>query len=98
MGWIFLYWFHFRGNKLTKISNKISALKNLKELILHNNDLTLLPPTLADVKDLEVLKIEDNPWIEPIEVNRILGLHHVMNYLSGNSYSMIYSRRSVRIK
>ena len=87
-----------RYNKLTKITNKIGMLQNLKELIVVGNELTLLPPTLAQIKDLEVMKLEDNPWIEPIEVNRVLSIHHMMEYLSGNAYSMIYARRSVRLR
>ena len=75
----------------------MSNMKNLNELMLQNNELTLLPPTLADIKELEILKLEDNPWIEPIEVNRILGLHHITEYLTSNSYSRIYARQSVRI-
>ena len=65
--------------------------------MLQDNKLSLLPPTLPQVKELEILKLENNPWIEPIEVNRVLSLHHIMEYLSGNAYSMIYARRSVRL-
>ena len=79
------------------MSNKMSKMKNLKELFLQNNELTLLPPTLADIKELEVLKLEDNPWIEPIEFNRIVGLHHVTEFLASNVYSRIYARQSVRL-
>ena len=86
-----------RNNNLTKISKNISKLQNLKELMLQDNKLSLLPPTLPQVKELEILKLENNPWIEPIEVNRVLSLHHIMEYLSGNAYSMIYARRSVRL-
>jgi len=75
----------------------MSNMKNLKELFLQNNELTLLPPTLADINELEILKLEDNPWIEPIEVNRIVGLHHVTKFLAGNVYSRIYARQSVRL-
>ena len=75
----------------------MSNMKSLKELFLQNNELTLLPPTLADIKDLEILKLEENPWIEPIEVNRIVGLHHVTEFLASNVYSRIYARQSVRL-
>ena len=75
----------------------MSNMKSLNELFLQNNELTLLPPTLADIKELEILKLEDNPWIEPIEVNRILGLHHVTEFLSSNAYAMIFRRQSVRL-
>lgn len=75
----------------------MSNMKNLNELFLQNNELTLLPPTLAEIKELEILKLDDNPWIEPIEVNRILGLHHITEYLTSNAYRMVYSRQSMRL-
>ena len=83
---------------MTKISNKISRLQELRELILQGNELCLLPPTLSELKELNILRLDDNPLIEPIEFNRMIGLHHLMQYLSGNTYSMIYKRRSVRLK
>ena len=73
----------------------MSNMKNLNEFMLQNNELTLLPPTLADIKELEILKLEDNPWIEPIEVNRILGLHHSNYFLQQHFYLRIVLKKKL---
>ena len=56
------------------------------------NQLRFLPPELADLEELNVLKIDDNPWIITIADQYRLGTSHVVEYIGGYAYRMAYKR------
>lgn len=87
-------WLFSRDNQICSISSNIGCLKSLKELHLQGNRLRLLPPELADLEELDVLKIDKNPWILPIADTYPLGKRHLFNYIRSSTYRIIYKRQT----
>ena len=73
----------------------MGELSNLRELHLQGNRLTVLPPQLGQLDFLSsraILKLDNNPWVPPIEDQLILGVSHVIEYIRTETYKYLYSR------
>merc|ERR1711972_177560 len=74
---------------------EIGELSNLRELHLQGNRLTVLRPQLGQLDFLSsrrILKLENNPWVPPIEDQLIMGVSHVIEYIRTETYKYLYSR------
>ena len=63
---------------------EIGELGLLRELHLQGNRLTVLPPSLGSLDFLSsrsILKLDNNPWVPPIEDQLMLGVSHVIEYI-----------------
>ena len=70
-------------------------MSNLRELHLQGNRLTVLPPQLGQLDFLSsraILKLDNNPWVPPIEDQLILGVSHVIEYIRTETYKYLYNR------
>ena len=69
---------------------EIGELAGLRELHLQGNRLTVLPPSLGSLDFLSsraILKLDNNPWVPPIEDQLMLGVSHVIEYIrTGTRY------------
>merc|ERR1719184_593365 len=84
-----------RDNDLVDIPLEIGDLIYLRELHLQGNRLTVLPPTLGSLDFLSsrsILKLDNNPWVPPIEDQLMLGVSHVIEYIRTETYKYLYSR------
>merc|ERR1711862_178333 len=84
-----------RDNEMIEVPEEIAALTNLRELHLQGNRLTVLPPQLGQLDFLSsrrILKLENNPWVPPIEDQLIMGVSHVIEYIRTETYKYLYSR------
>jgi len=84
-----------RDNELIEVPEEIGYLTNLRELHLQGNRLTVLPPQLGHLDFLssrKILKLDNNPWVPPIEDQLILGVSHVIEYIRTETYKYLYSR------
>ncbi len=84
-----------RDNELVELPQDIGRLHNLRELHLQGNRLTVLPPQLGDLDFLSsraVLKLDNNPWVPPIEDQLVLGVSHVVEYIRTETYKYLFSR------
>ncbi|QQP52390.1 Ras suppressor protein 1, partial [Caligus rogercresseyi] len=84
-----------RDNSLVELPEKIISLVNLRELHLQGNRLSVLPPTLGSLDFLSsraVLKLDNNPWVQPIEETLALGVSHVIEYIRTETYKYLYKR------
>ena len=80
---------------MIEVPEEIAALTNLRELHLQGNRLTVLPPQLGQLDFLSsrrILKLENNPWVPPIEDQLIMGVSHVIEYIRTETYKYLYSR------
>ena len=72
-----------RDNELVDVPQEIGELQGLRELHLQGNRLTVLPPSLGGLDFLSsrsILKLDNNPWVPPIE-ELMLGVSHVIEYI-----------------
>lgn len=63
----------------------------LRELHVQNNRLTVMPPEIGSLDLLgnkSVLKMEENPWVPPIQEQYLLGISHVLDYIKSEAYRM----------
>jgi len=84
-----------RDNELIEIPEEIGALSNIRELHLQGNRLTVLPPSVAQLdfqSSRKILKLDNNPWVPPIEDQLILGVSYVIEYIRTETYKYLYSR------
>ena len=84
-----------RDNQLVEVPQEIGELYNLRELHLQGNRLTVLPPQIGNLDFLSsrsVLKLDQNPWVPPIEDQLVLGVSHVIEYIRTETYKYLYSR------
>ena len=84
-----------RDNELVEIPEEIGFLTSLRELHLQGNRMTVLPPQLGQLDFLssrKILKLDNNPWVPPIEDQLILGVSHVIEYIRTETYKYLYSR------
>merc|ERR1711902_19247 len=84
-----------RDNELIEIPEEIGALSNIRELHLQGNRLTVLPPSVAQLdfqSSRKILKLDNNPWVPPIEDQLILGVSYVIEYIRPETYKYLYSR------
>ena len=84
-----------RDNEMIEVPEEIGTLTNLRELHLQGNRLTVLPPQLGQLDFLSsrrILKLENNPWVLPIEDQLIMGVSHVIEYIRTETYKYLYSR------
>lgn len=86
-----------RDNELVDVPQEIGELQGLRELHLQGNRLTVLPPSLGGLDFLSsrsILKLDNNPWVPPIEDQLMLGVSHVIEYIRtgdrGNMYIIDY--------
>ena len=73
-----------RDNDLVDVPQEIGELSGLRELHLQGNRLTVLPPSLGHLDFLSsrsILKLDNNPWVPPIEDQLMLGVSHVIEYI-----------------
>ena len=81
---------------MEQINRDISRIIYLRELFIEGNQLRLLPPELAELEELVsengTFCLTGNPWILPIQEQSKLGPTHVMTYLSGTTYKIVYGR------
>merc|ERR1711944_291268 len=84
-----------RDNELIEIPEEIGALSNIRELHLQGNRLTVLPPSIGQLdfqSSRKILKLDNNPWVPPIEDQLILGVSYVIEYIRTETYKYLYSR------
>lgn len=84
-----------RDNELVEVPQELGQLSALRELHLQGNRLTVLPPQLGQLDLLSsrsVLKLDNNPWVPPIEDQLVLGVAHVVEYIRSETYKYLYSR------
>merc|ERR1712241_46969 len=84
-----------RDNELVDVPQEIGELVGLRELHLQGNRLTVLPPSLGHLDFLSsrsILKLDNNPWVPPIEDQLMLGVSHVIEYIRTETYKYLYSR------
>jgi len=84
-----------RDNELIEIPEEIGALSNIRELHLQGNRLTVLPPSVGQLdfqSSRKILKLDNNPWVPPIEDQLILGVSYVIEYIRTETYKYLYSR------
>ncbi|CRK88857.1 CLUMA_CG002604, isoform A [Clunio marinus] len=84
-----------RDNDLLELPREIGELTRLRELHIQNNRLTVIPPEIANL-DLyntkSVFKMEENPWVQPIVEQYLLGISHVLEYIKTEAYRILYNR------
>ncbi|XP_022647826.1 ras suppressor protein 1-like isoform X2 [Varroa jacobsoni] len=86
----------FRDNDVINIPKEISALNRLRELHLQGNRITLIPPelgTLDLVTHRSVIRLENNPWIQPIADQLEVGVSHVIDFIRTEQYHYIYEKQ-----
>ena len=84
-----------RDNELVEVPQEVGELKNLRELHLQGNRLTVLPPQVGQLDFLSsrsVLKLDNNPWVPPIQDQLLLGVSHVIEYIRTETYKSLYNR------
>ncbi len=81
-----------RHNALVWISEELGSCSELNELHLQDNELRFLPPTLSELNELSLLRLSGNKWIQPIADQLRLGVSHVVNYIGGKTYRIVYQR------
>jgi Leucine-rich repeat (LRR) protein len=84
-----------RDNELVEVPQEIGELQNLRELHLQGNRLTVLPPQIGQLDFLSsrsILKLDNNPWVPPIEDQLVLGVSHVIEYIRTETYKYLFSR------
>merc|ERR1719510_2751422 len=84
-----------RDNELIEVPEEIGELSGLRELHLQGNRLTVLPPSIGSMDFLSsrsILKLDNNPWVPPIEDQLMLGVSHVIEYIRTETYKYLYSR------
>lgn len=80
-----------RDNDLLDIPREIGELQRLRELHIQSNRLTVIPPevgTLDLSSNKSVLKMEENPWVQPIAEQYLIGISHVLDYIKTEAYRM----------
>jgi len=76
---------------LLELPREIGELVRLRELHIQNNRLTVIPPEIANLElysNKSVFKMEENPWVQPIIEQYLLGLNHVLELLKTETYRM----------
>lgn len=53
----------YGGVSITRLPNEIGQLKNLRELKASNGALTFIPSSIAECESLQILDLDDNPFI-----------------------------------
>ncbi len=84
-----------RDNELVELPQEIGHLTSLRELHVQGNRLTVLPPQVGQLDFLSsrsILKLDNNPWVPPIEDQLVLGVSHVIEYIRTETYKYLYSR------
>ena len=84
-----------RDNELVEVPAEVGELHNLRELHLQGNRLTVIPPSIGQLDFLSsraILKLDNNPWVPPIEDQLVLGVSHVIEYIRTETYKYLFSR------
>jgi hypothetical protein len=66
-------------------------LTRLREFHIQNNRLTVIPPEVGNLElnsNKAVVKMEENPWVHPIEEQYVIGINHVLEYIKTEAYRM----------
>jgi hypothetical protein len=80
-----------RDNDLLELPREIGELTRLRELHIQNNRLTVIPPEIANLElasNKSVFKMEENPWVQPIMEQYLVGIGHVLEYIKTEAYRM----------
>lgn len=80
-----------RDNDFLELPREIGELSRLRELHIQNNRLTVIPPDIANLDlhgNKSVFKMEENPWVQPIAEQYLLGISHVLDYIKTEAYRM----------
>ena len=76
---------------------EIGELGLLRELHLQGNRLTVLPPSLGSLDFLSsrsILKLDNNPWVPPIEDQLMLGVSHVIEYIRTGDLVLLSAKQT----
>lgn len=79
-----------------ELPREIGELTRLRELHIQNNRLTVIPPEIANLElysNKSVFKMEENPWVQPIVEQYLLGISHVLEYIKTEAYRMWVSQK-----
>lgn len=80
-----------RDNDLLDVPREIGELQRLRELHIQGNRLTVIPPEVGSLdlcSNKSVLKMEENPWVQPIAEQYLIGISHVLDYIKTEAYRM----------
>ncbi|XP_018496802.1 ras suppressor protein 1 [Galendromus occidentalis] len=86
----------FRENDVVSIPREIGSFGRLRELHLQGNRLTLIPPELGQldlVTQRCIIRLENNPWIQPIADQLEVGVSHVIDFIRTDQYRYIYEKQ-----
>ncbi|CAB4054502.1 Ras suppressor protein 1 [Lepeophtheirus salmonis] len=74
-------------------------MNSLRALYLSDNDFEYMPPELGKLvpfldflSSRAIIKLDNNPWVQPIEESLQLGISHVVEYLRSETYRYLYKR------
>ncbi|VDN21132.1 unnamed protein product [Gongylonema pulchrum] len=85
-----------RENDLLALPKEIGRLYRLKELHVQGNRLTVLPPEIAGLDLIgpkQILRLENNPWVQPLAEALARGHKPLWDYLRSDSYKYQYGRQ-----
>ena len=86
-----------RDNDLVALPKEIGMLSRLRELHIQGNRLTVLPPEVGALdlaSQRAVVRMDNNPWVAPIQDQLALGISHVMDYIRSDTYRFLFGRHS----
>ncbi len=92
---VFLCLYTYNGAVYRTATIKISKFDSIFVFVFQGNRLTVLPPQVGHLDFLNsrsVLKLDNNPWVPPIEDQLVLGVSHVIEYIRTETYRYLYSR------
>jgi len=102
-----------RENDLIDLPRQLAELKKLKELHIQGNRLQVIPPELGTLdlidahdENAKTLRVENNPWIEPLKEALTRGnqgdgwqngIETFWNFLRSDNYRLIYENHPVGV-
>lgn len=86
----------FRENDIISIPKEIGSLNRLRELHLQGNRLTMIPPEIGSLDLISqrcVIRLENNPWLQPIADQLEVGVSHVIEFIRTDTYRYLYEKQ-----